>query len=192
MESEQPHRSLDLAPQVPSDEWLLRLHFSPEHLSNGELIPTAISISDLKERGFSVDRESIVDPAVIEARAISQQQKVPEKRETPYLSRFECISIRRIKYGNGIAFDVFISPTDENPAHAHILSAQKKLGKAELRKLRDLLLQELQTPITLDQYITDRQQQFQIQDDSTTFQRSFWILRIAKRLFCKIFRGVNF
>ncbi len=156
MECEQQDIPLGQEPQLANDEWLLRLHFSPEHLLNGALTTTAISLSDLKERGFSVDRESIVVPGMIEARAIAQQQRVPEQRETPYLSRFECISIRRIKYENDIAFTVITSPTDENPAHAHILSAQK-LGDGGLRKLRELLLNELQTLIALDQYIADRQ-----------------------------------
>jgi hypothetical protein len=156
MASEQQHQPFGTVPPVTGDEWLLRLHFSPEHLLNGELVPTAISISDLKERGFSVDREQIVDADQIVARALAQQQRVPEKRETSYLSRFECIAVQRIQYENDIAFVIIASPTDDNPAHAHILSAQK-LGNGGLRKLRNQLLHELQTLIPLSQYITDRQ-----------------------------------
>jgi hypothetical protein len=156
MEREEQDVCLGQVPPLASHEWLLRLHFSPEHFVNGELIPAAISTSDLKERGFSVDRESIVDPSVIQDRAIIQQQKVPEKREQSYLSRFECVSIRRIKYENDTAFEVIASPTEANLAHAHILSAQK-LGNGGIKKLRSLLVDELQTLIALEQYIIDRQ-----------------------------------
>jgi hypothetical protein len=155
MECEQTDQFLSQVPPLTDDEWLLRLHFSPEHFLDGELIPAAISTSDLKDRGFSVDRERIVDLVTIEARAIIQQQKIPEQREKPYLSRFECGSIRLIQYENEIAFKLQGSPTDDNPAHAHILSAQK-LGNGGLKKLRKLLLEKLQTFILLEQYIEDR------------------------------------
>jgi hypothetical protein len=156
MEREQQDIPSGQIPPLANDEWFLRLHFSPEHFLNGELVSAAISTSDLRERGFSVDRESIVDPGIIQDRAVIQQQKVPEKREIPYLSRFKYISICLIKYEKKDAFEVIVSPTNENPAHAHILSAQQ-LGNGGLKKLRILLLKELQTLIALDQYITDRQ-----------------------------------
>lgn len=148
----QPDNFLSQVVPLSNDEWLLRLHFSPEHFQDGLLTPSAISTSDLNERGFSVDRESIVKLSTLRDRATAQAARNPEKRASPYISRFQCGPIRLIKYENTIAFHVIESPTEDNLGHAHILSAQK-LGKGELKKLRSLLLKELQTLIGLAQYI---------------------------------------
>jgi hypothetical protein len=152
MECSQPDQFLSKVVPLSDDEWLLRLHFSPEHFQDGLLTPSAISTSDLNDRGFSVDRESIVNTNTLQDRAIAQAIRNPEQRETPYISHFQCKPIRLIEYKNIVAFHVTESPTEDNPAHAHILSTQK-LGKGELRKLRCLLLRELQSLIELDQYI---------------------------------------
>jgi hypothetical protein len=143
----------DQVPPVADDEWLLRLHFSPLHFNDGQLVASAISLSDLKDRGFSVDRESIVDIQTIQSRAQSQSDKNPEQRETPYLSRFNCAPVRQLKFDDKDAFHVVECPIDNNPGHAHILSAQT-LKKGSLRKLRLLLLEQLQQELsTLDQYM---------------------------------------
>jgi hypothetical protein len=144
---------LDQVPPVADDEWLLRLHFSPLHFNDGQLVASAISLSDLKDRGFSVDRESIVDIQTIQSRALTQSDRQPEQRETPYLSRFNCAPVRQLRLDDKDAFRVVEAPIDNNPAHAHILSAQT-LGRGSLKQLRVLLLEQLQLDLlTLDQYI---------------------------------------
>ena len=156
MEIEQQDKSFDQVPPLSDDEWLLRLYFSPEHIHNGEVVPTAISLSDLRERGFSLDRESIVNTEIIVTRAENQSVKKPENRAEPFLSRFECCPVRKLKHEDKPAFEVKESPMDENHAHAHILSAQK-LGDGSLRKLRNQLIPHLQGLVALDAYIKDRQ-----------------------------------
>lgn len=137
---------------VADSEWLLRLNFSPEHIVNGQVIPTAVSLSDLKSRGYSVDRERLLDLRVILDRVSSQKVKAPHQREAPYLSRFQCGPLCRELDSDGcLAFKVEASPIEGNRAHAHILSAKAR-GEGGLRKLRNLLLPYLQNLIELEEY----------------------------------------
>ncbi|MCT7953247.1 hypothetical protein NG798_25955 [Ancylothrix sp. C2] len=153
MDNKQQDRALDQVLPLTDEELLLRLHFSPEHICNGKVAATAISTSDLKQRGYSLDRKAFVEPQIIADRALTQGAKNPEKREKSYLSQFECGSIRDIKFEEKPAFEVKESPTCNNPAHAHILSAQK-LGEGALRRLRILLLPYLDKNLMLlDEYM---------------------------------------
>ena len=86
---------------------------------------------------------------------IDRDAKLPDNRVVPYLSRFQCESVRTIEYEGKVAFEVKASPFPTNFAHADILSAQP-LGKGGLKKLRCLLLEQLQTLIPLDQYLKGR------------------------------------
>lgn len=152
MESEQQDNFLKSISPLDDNEWLLRLHFSPEHILNGEVVPAAISLSDLRERGYSLDREAFVEQRLIVDRASAQRMRSPAKRKEPYLSRFECGPVRCLQDEGQIAFEVKESPTCDNPAHAHILSAQT-LGDGALRKLRNHLLPYLNPPVRLDDYM---------------------------------------
>ncbi|MBD1995096.1 hypothetical protein H6G00_00440 [Leptolyngbya sp. FACHB-541] len=152
MESEQQDKLLGQISPLDDNEWLLRLHFSPEHIQDGEFVPTAISLSDLKERGYSLDREAFVERHLIVDRAEAQSMRLPEKRKESYLSRFECGPVRCLKHEGETAFEVKESPRHDNPAHAHILSAQR-LGDGALRKLRNYLLPYLKPPVLLDDYM---------------------------------------
>lgn len=149
---------------VPPHEWLLRLNFNPEHVVNGEVIPTAVSLSDLRSRGYSIDREVMLDLAVIVGRATVQAEKKPEERKEPFLSRFECGPVRlevAIPEAHP-AFLVEASPVEgsdtqpANPAHAHIKSAIARPDSG-LRRLRSLLLPHLQRLVALDEYVKGRQ-----------------------------------
>jgi hypothetical protein len=153
MESQQQKEFSSEIPLPQDDEWLLRLNFSPEHINNGKIIPAAISLKDLKERGFSVDRERLVNPSTLAERVQSQSGKKPQDRIDPYISRFQCGAVRLIEDEGKPAFKVEASPSKDNHAHAHIMSSQA-LGESGLRKLRNLLLPELQKNlIALDEYM---------------------------------------
>lgn len=151
MTSKQQCKSLEQVTPLTDDECLLRLHFSPEHILEGRVVPAAISTTDLGEKGFSLDRELLVDLDIVEARARTQSTRMPEKRESSYLSCFNCGNVRIIKSDGQDAFKVEESPIADNFAHAHILSAQN-LGKGGLKKLRNLLLPYLQNLISLNEY----------------------------------------
>lgn len=79
---------------VEDHEGLLRTNYAPEHVIDGKVIVSAISSKDLKERGFSIDRELLADAVVIAERAKAQMEKDPEKRGEAHVSIFECRSIR--------------------------------------------------------------------------------------------------
>ena len=97
MTSKQQCKSLEQVTPLTDDECLLRLHFSPEHILEGRVVPAAISTTDLGEKGFSLDRELLVDLDIVEARARTQSTRMPEKRESSYLSCFNCGNVRIIK-----------------------------------------------------------------------------------------------
>lgn len=144
---------------VDETEWLLRLNFSPEHIKDGEVVPAAISLSDLKSRGFSIDREHLLDAGAMRARVEAQQVKAPESRAQSFLSRFECGPVRLESGGDGhAAFVVDASPLDDNKAHAHILSAVQR-GEGALRRLRLRLVSHLQRLISLDEYMKPKDPQ---------------------------------
>jgi hypothetical protein len=136
----------------PNQESLLRLIFDPEHIVNNEVIPAAIPLDDLKIRGYSVDREILVDINHIKSRAITQQTNKPSDRLLSYLSKFLCGDVRNeLDENNEIMFIVEASPRSDNEAYAHILSAKKR-GDGTLRKLRFSLVKHLQNIIELDKY----------------------------------------
>ena len=144
---------------IPHEEWLLRLNFNPEHIRDNEIIPSAVSLTDLKSRGYSVDRERLVDIRIVAERAQAQSASKPDDRKTSYLSRFECGPVCGETDADGkVAFSVEASPViatetqPANPAHAHIKSAIPR-GEAGLRKIRMLLIPHLQRFIALEEYV---------------------------------------
>lgn len=146
---------------IPHEEWLLRLNFNPEHIRGNEVVPSAISLTDLKVRGYSVDREHLVDIKLVTDRAQEQAANRPEDRKESFLSRFECGPVCGEVDANGkVAFCVQASPVlatanrPANPAHAHIKSAIPR-GDAGLRKIRMLLIPHLQRFIALSDYVRD-------------------------------------
>ena len=51
---------------VEDDESLLRSVFNPDHIKDGQIQPSAISLKDLQERGFSVNRLKYVTQEFLE------------------------------------------------------------------------------------------------------------------------------
>lgn len=130
---------------VKDEEHLLRVIYAPEHIRNGSVIESAIALEDLKERGFSLDRASYVDDAVIQQRIAAQTDRKPDQRQSNFIAQFECVSVRNISdESNEQAFIVIDTAQDDNLAHASLYSANANLGRGGLRKLRDKLLPLLQ------------------------------------------------
>ena len=58
----------DISPGiVEDDESILRSVFNPDHVKDGQVQPSAISLKDLQERGFSVNRTKYVTQEFVEA-----------------------------------------------------------------------------------------------------------------------------
>ena len=138
---------------VTPTETLLRLGFHPEHIRDGKLSPTTISLNDLGERGFSVDRQAHVKRRVIEDRAREQMTRRPEDRQEALISPFVCSVVRELTDEESQrAFLVIDTAEPENCAHASIYSAYPR-GKGQLRKIRSLLLPLLQSYVLLETYL---------------------------------------
>lgn len=132
---------------VKDEEYLLRILYEPEHILDGLILDTAISLTDLKEKGFSLDREKYVDKDVIQQRIAKQTDKNPTQRQNNVVTKFMCLDVRSIldEATNERLFIVIDDiPPDNNQAHAAIYSSKENLGKGALRKLRSQLLPFLQ------------------------------------------------
>jgi hypothetical protein len=128
---------------VEDDENLIRILYEPEHIRDGVLLEAAIPLEDLKERGFSLDREAHVKSKIVEDRIKTQKAKNPGNRQRDTKSVFRCINIRNIIDCNGIRLCIVLdSPSKSNPAHASLYGI--KCSGSELRKIRGLLIPALQ------------------------------------------------
>lgn len=130
-------------------EVLVRANFAPEHVVNGTISPAAISTNDLDKRGFSIDRECLLDLKVVENRIEEQANRAPQKREEAFASPLRGAHSTEIKSpGDGkTAFKSLSDPVRGNVGHAIILSAEKR-SKGQLRALRSLLIPELENALT--------------------------------------------
>lgn len=143
---------------VGDGEILLRTDFSPIHIRDGLLIAAAISREDLAKRGFSVDREHLADPTMIDARAAEQMEKAPDHRQEAWIASFECGAVRAETYegDNEIAFRIEHEPVKGNDAHAAIYSYIPR-SKSHIKGLKAVLLPHLNRRLqTLELYRAER------------------------------------
>jgi len=159
-------------PPIALAELVNRLSFDSESVQDGKVLPSAIATSDLKERGFSLDRDFVTE-ATISARIEYQKTKKPGVREVPYVSRMVVSDILEIQDQKDAEFigpvgplftitadpvpaDDTVEPNQpENLAHCYVLSS-RKLGDGGLRQLRNRLLPLLQNLVTVDQFLDQR------------------------------------
>lgn len=139
---------------VEPAEILLRLGYHPEHKNEeGNIVPAAVSLDDLKERGFSVDRQMFAKRQVIADRARNQMANRPDKRQEALMSSFACGEVRALADNdNNRAFIVIDTAEAHNDAHASIYSAFPR-SSGQLRKMRSLLLPLLQRYVLLETYL---------------------------------------
>lgn len=136
---------------VKNEEVLLRTVFHPEHVLDGKVIETAISLTDLKSSGFSVDRFEYADRIILQKRIERLINNSPQLRHSGLIANFECFSVREFSDElDERAFIVIDTAEKENTAHASIYSAKER-GKSALRKLRALLLPFLQERSSLEE-----------------------------------------
>lgn len=144
-EKESESQAPELSPGVvKNDEFLLRTMFHPEHIVDGRVIPPAIPSKDLKERGYSLDREKYAVVRKICRRMLAQQRKQPDNRQEPFISKFLCERVRNLVCEEDKrAFIVVDDAVEENTAHASILSAYPR-KPAQIKRLKSTLLPVLQ------------------------------------------------
>ncbi|NDA63121.1 MAG: hypothetical protein EBX50_13940 [Chitinophagia bacterium] len=138
---------------VRDDESLARLQFHPEHIKDGQVIETAISIQDLTDRGYSIARKVHIIPDTFAENARRMMEKVPEQRSGVQVSVFETSKIRELKFNDTERAFVVVDDALENDiAHACVLSAYERKS-SQIRKLRGILLPHLQSLFHLDEFL---------------------------------------
>ena len=144
-------------PPLSEDESLVRAFFCPEQHDGQEFLATAVSLDDLKDRGFSVDRPILTPLSVLTHRVDSQRANKPDVREFPKYSQLFYAKLREDRDSAGQDyFDVQSSPISKtedepaNPGHASIYSADKSLGRGGLRKVRTELIKHLNNIVDLE------------------------------------------
>ena len=138
---------------VKDDETLLRELFNPQHVKNGELLPAAIPVKDLLDRGFSVHRMQYVTEDFVK-KLIEERLSKPRK-DGPWtnegVARFKALEVRQLSLREGQqAFVIIDTATDDNPGHASIYATAPEKGEAHARELRDLIRQLLESRIPIE------------------------------------------
>jgi len=148
--SQEPHRdegesaSPWLSPGlVGRDEIVLRTILDPDHIeANGKLAAAAISLSDIRSRGWSVDRKHFTSPWRIRIFHFRWKRRKPAIRKF-YVLPISANEIRRLTPGNGPQeFVITDASVFLNPAHAAVLLAGPKT-EPEARGYRNSLLRKL-------------------------------------------------
>lgn len=144
----------NISPGVVKDnESLLRELFNPQHIKNGKLLPAAIPVRDLLDRGFSVHRMQYVTKSfvheLIESRLSKPRKDGPWTNEG--VARFKALEVRRLGLRDEQkAFVIIDTATDDNPGHASIYVAAPEKGEGHARELRDLMCQLLKNRVSLE------------------------------------------
>ena len=139
---------------VEDNEFLLRELFNPQHVDDdGRILVTAISLKDLRERGFSVNRSRYVSPEFIRS-SVKERLSIP-RQGTPWrdegVAKLEARRVRQIRTGEDQAFAVIDTALPGNPGHASIYAGRPEEGEAYARELRSLLLPLLHDRMTIEQ-----------------------------------------
>ena len=132
---------------VADEESLLREILNPDHVVDGEVQSSAISLKDLKELGFSVRRSGHVTRKIVED---SIEEKLTRTfqgriRMSEGVARFTARAVREIR-DNGIqVFLVVDTATWSNRGHASIYLSNIGIKDSLARSMRNKLLRLLET-----------------------------------------------
>ena len=130
---------LSLGP-VRDEEILLREIFNPQHIKDGVLLERAVSLEDLRSKGFSVHRKEYVTEEFI--RAMIDERLLRPRKEAPWeaegVATIETSKVRQVCVDDERAFVVIDTANEDNRGHASIYAA--KCDEAHARELRKHLL----------------------------------------------------
>ena len=142
----------DISPGVVADdEWLLRSVFNPDHVKDGQIQPSAISLSDLRERGFSVNRlryvtQEFVEDSISKFLARTFQGTA---RESEGVAWFEAHVVRDVRDDGTQVFVVIDTALPDNHGHASIYLADPSMKTSQSRRVRGELLPLLRDRISV-------------------------------------------
>ena len=137
----------DISPGVVEDhERLLRALFNPDHVKDGEVLVTAISLTDLSSRGFSVHRTEFVSPPLVQSLIDKFLSRLPDGQQRKFegVARLETRDVREIKENGKQLFVAIDTAMQCNRGHASIYLSDTSLSEGRARELRKLLLPLLQ------------------------------------------------
>ena len=105
---------------VQDEEELLRIIFHPEHISdNGDVLPTAIALEDLRSRGFSVDRRQHAQRNIMQQTVECLRNRQPNHRQVDFIAQLLCEAVREMQDNDQErAFIVIDTACETNIAHA--------------------------------------------------------------------------
>lgn len=144
----------EVSPGVIDDaEQLLREMFNPQHVKNGEVVVTAISLEELRSRGFSVHRMEYVTAEYVKE-SINERLSRPRTGsnwQDEGVARLQASVVRALRVDDQQAFVVIDTAKEDSRGHASIYAAAPEKGQAHARELRALLLPLLQERMSLNQ-----------------------------------------
>ena len=132
----------DISPGVvEDDEPLLRSVFNPDHVKDGQVQTSAISLKDLQERGFSVNRLRYVTQEFVEESIDRTLARTFQGigRESEGVACFEARAVRDIRDGTQV-FVVIDTALQDNRGHASIYLANPDVQPSQARRMREKLL----------------------------------------------------
>lgn len=126
--------------------------FNPQHVKDGVLLPSAISLTELRSRGFSVHGLEYVTAEFVKA-SIEERLSRPRKG-TPWrdegVALLEAFAVRSLGVNEQQAFVVIDTATGDNRGHASIHAADPRIGESQAREIRSLLLPLVQERMSVD------------------------------------------
>jgi hypothetical protein len=161
---EPPHRDENVTAMpgispgtVKDDEEVLRSLFNPEHVENGVLQERAISLDDLRCRGYSVHRLRHTDRQTVQRsnEKILGRSFNGQSRTLVGAAILRAREVRDLRHEGKQAFVVIDTALKCNRGHSSIYAKDSPFSKGRLRKLRELLLPLVDAGMTANDPFTD-------------------------------------
>lgn len=128
---------------VASSEVIIRTVIDPDHLQpDGKIATTAISLDDIRRRGWSVNRINFTSPRQVKRFHVRWKKRKPSVKECYVLP----VSVAELRHPSpDTGFQDFVVTDDArwcDPSHAAVL-ASKPCGESAARVLRSRLMSRL-------------------------------------------------
>ena len=149
----------DVSPgPVKDKEILLREMLNPDHVVEGEVRSAAVSLRDLREQGFSVNRMDHVTRHFVE-RALNQRLGRPFQgmpRASEGVAQFTARAVRELTDNGKQVFVVIDTATESNKGHASVYLSDVRVSDSLARGMRNQLLPLLENRISVAEAFAGR------------------------------------